>query len=245
MHNGLNLLMSKYQTEVTVSCISWCKRIRMYYFLDKYPNKSRLLGELRIPLPSPPQCEHVNTITLFYDAHFYHPQRSCGKVMFLHLSVILFTVGGWLPKCILGYTHAWVDTPWARHPLGRHLLADTLQQTPPADTPWQTPPGRHPLGRHPLGRHPPGQILSLADTLPWQTPPGHTLPWQTPPGQTPPCPVHAGRYTWLLLRTVRILLECILVSAAATTVSIAIAIMNRYWTHSRRQQQRHKKNVFQ
>ena len=23
--------------------------------------------------------------------YFYHPQRSCGKVMFLHLSVILFT----------------------------------------------------------------------------------------------------------------------------------------------------------
>ena len=38
----------------------------------------------------------------------YHPQRSCGKVMFLHLSVILFT-GGW-------------QTPLGRHPPGRHPL---------------------------------------------------------------------------------------------------------------------------
>ena len=76
-----------------------------------------------------------------------------GKVMFLHLSVILFTVGR-------GYT-----------------------------PPMQTPSGRHPLGRHPL-----------VDT-PWQTPPG-----QTPPGRHPP----ASRR--LLLQTVRILMECILVS---------------------------------
>ena len=34
---------------------------------------------------------------------FYRPQRSCGKVMFLHLSVILST-GGCLPQCMLGYT---------------------------------------------------------------------------------------------------------------------------------------------
>ena len=72
------------------------------------------------------------------------------KVMFLHLSVILFT-GGCLPQCMLGYT-----------PHG---------QTPP------------------LGRHPP-----WADTLHGQTPPR-----QTPPSRR------------LLLRTVRIQLECILV----------------------------------
>ena len=34
--------------------------------------------------------------------HFYRPQRSWGKVMFLHVSVILFTGGG-LPQGILGY----------------------------------------------------------------------------------------------------------------------------------------------
>ena len=61
---------------------------------------------------------------------------SCGKVMFLHLSVILFA-GGWLP---LG-------------PGGVYLWEVCLPLGP-----WgvvYTPPGRHPLGRHPLGRHPP------------------------------------------------------------------------------------------
>ena len=45
-------------------------------------------------------------------------KRSCRKVMFLRLSVILFTGGGCLPKCMLGYT------PWAGTPLGRHPPAD-------------------------------------------------------------------------------------------------------------------------
>ena len=58
---------------------------------------------------------------LLPDIDFYHycPQRSCGKVMFLHLSVILFTGGG-VPQCMLGYTHPLqVDTPWADTPLAR------------------------------------------------------------------------------------------------------------------------------
>ena len=53
--------------------------------------------------------------------HFYCPQRNCGKVMFLHLSVILFTGG-------VSRTTPWVGTPPGRHtipqadtPLGRHL----------------------------------------------------------------------------------------------------------------------------
>ena len=56
-----------------------------------------------------------------------------------------------------------------------------------------TPPGRHTssLGRHPLGRH-----LPRRHTPSWQTPPGRHTPRQTPP----------------LQRTIRILLECILVS---------------------------------
>ena len=57
----------------------------------------------------------------------YHPQRSCGNVMFLHLSVILFTRGGGLPQPPVRHS------PWADAPLGRHL------------------PGRHPLARPPLG----------------------------------------------------------------------------------------------
>ena len=87
--------------------------------------------------------------------HFYRPQRSCGKVMFLHLSVILFTGGG-----------VWYDTPWA----------DTPGKTPPGQThppcrhpSCRIPPGRHPLathssGRHPLGRHP-HEMATAADSM--------------------------------------------------------------------------------
>ena len=79
------------------------------------------------------------------------------------LSVILFT-GGFLPQCMLGYTHPWADTPLGRHPTG------------------QTPLGRQPpLCRHLLGRHPPGQTPSAQCML------GYTpLPsacWDTPPAQ--------------------------------------------------------------
>ena len=70
----------------------------------------------------------------------YRPQRSCGKVMFLHVSVILFTGGG-----------VWqADTPLA----GRHPLPG---QSPPwADTPHrQAPPGMATAvdGVHPTGMH--------------------------------------------------------------------------------------------
>ena len=62
-------------------------------------------------------------------------KRSCGKVMFLQLSVILFTEGG-LPQCMLGYP---------------------LEQAPPgADTPPQQSP-------HPSS-HPPAQCM-LGDTV--------------------------------------------------------------------------------
>ena len=80
------------------------------------------------------------------------------KVIFLHLSVILFT-GGCLPQCMLGY-----HTP----PRSR--------QTPPEQTPPQadTPPSRHPPEQTPpRSRHP-----SRADTPLGQTPP----PIRHPPG---------------------------------------------------------------
>ena len=81
---------------------------------------------------------------------FYRPQRSCGKVMFLHLSVILFT-GGLPPP--------WADTSICRHPSG---------QTPPwADTPWAD---------ISLGRHPPGQTPTWADTHPWADTPQADTP---------------------------------------------------------------------
>ena len=80
--------------------------------------------------------------------YYYRPQRSCGKVMFLHLSVIL-SMGGCLPQCMLGYTP---------------------QQTPPGQTPprqtTHTPPGRHPPGQTP-----PRQTPSRIDTPPRQTSP--------------------------------------------------------------------------
>ena len=85
----------------------------------------------------------------------YHPQRSCGKVIFhRHLSFILFT-GGCLPQCMLGYT-----PPPARHPPGRHPTPGQADipppgQTPPADTPWADIP--LPTGRNPL----------LEDNPPW------------------------------------------------------------------------------
>ena len=74
----------------------------------------------------------------------YRPQRSCGKVMFLHLSVILFT-GGSSP------------------PLGRH--SDPSPGQTPA--PGKTPPGQTPPWAD-IAREdtPPGQT-----TTPRQTPP--------------------------------------------------------------------------
>ena len=62
-----------------------------------------------------------------------------------------------------------------------------------------------------LGYTPPGQ------TPPWADTPLSSACWDTPPAQcilgyTPPSPTQCMLgYTWLLLRTVRILLECILV----------------------------------
>ena len=54
-------------------------------------------------------------------ANFYRPQHSCGKVMFLHPSVILFTWGGvWQTppgRHTPGQTHPpWEDTPLGRQP---------------------------------------------------------------------------------------------------------------------------------
>ena len=89
--------------------------------------------------------------------------RSCGKVMFSQVSVILF-MGGCILACTGAYT-PWSDTPFLGwHPLGRHPL------------PGQTPPPPS-LGRHPL----PGQTrCPLADTPSLGRHPhlGHTpSPW--------------------------------------------------------------------
>ena len=84
--------------------------------------------------------------------HNYRPQRSWGKVMFLHLSVILFSGGGCLPHLPLG-RHPPGQTPPGRHP----LLADTHLPWEDTSLPWADtlPPwAENPVGRHPLGRHP-------------------------------------------------------------------------------------------
>ena len=72
--------------------------------------------------------------------YYYHPQRSCGKVMFLRLSVILFT-GGICPGA------CW-DSPPGRHP------------------PGHTPPGQTPLADNSQADNPsPRQTLPLTDIL--------------------------------------------------------------------------------
>ena len=73
----------------------------------------------------------------------YRPQRSWGKVMFLHVSVILFTVG----------RGDWEDNPLGRHP---PPSADTPANIPP---PWADIPvaqcmlgyGQQTGGTHPTG----------------------------------------------------------------------------------------------
>ena len=109
-----------------------------------------------------------------------------GKVIFLHLSVILFTRGG-LPQCMLGYHPRENAPPRTMHPPGPWTSPGTMHpspsgtmHTPPQDhahTPRTmhspqgpcTPPPRtmHPLPgtMHPPGiMHPPAQSI-LGDTV--------------------------------------------------------------------------------
>ena len=85
---------------------------------------------------------------------YYRPPTKFAKVMFLHLSVILFTGGGCLPQCMLGYTSQWEQTTpweytspprsrhphWSRHTGGSRHPQSRCPPSPRADTPWvQTP----------------------------------------------------------------------------------------------------------
>ena len=87
------------------------------------------------------------------------------KVIFLPLFVILFTGGGGLPQCMLGY-----------HPLEQTPPGPDLPPTPRADTPLDPPP---PGADTPWTRHPPEQ-----------TPPPGTRP--NPRNQTPPYGLRAA-----------------------------------------------------
>ena len=114
-------------------------------------------------------------------ANYYRPQNEVwAKVIFLHLSVILFT-GGVPP----GQVHP----PGRYTPLGRFTPPD---RSPWTGTPWQV---HQPWQVHPHGKvhAPPGQVHPPAGTPP--TPPARYTPGQVPPRQvhsragTPP-----GRY---------------------------------------------------
>ena len=80
--------------------------------------------------------------------HFYRPQRSWAKVMFLQASVILSTTGRCLPQWMLGYHPPGADTPpGSRHPPG----ADPPRSRhPPKETPAY---GQRAAGTHPTGMH--------------------------------------------------------------------------------------------
>ena len=114
--------------------------------------------------------------------HFYQPQWSWAKVMFLQVSVILSTWGGGVSAS--GADPRGADTPLrTRHPPGPH----PLWSKHPLET--DTPPEQTP----PRSRHtPPDQTPPRTKCTPW--PPGSRL-WHT-----------------VNKRLVRILLECILVS---------------------------------
>ena len=90
------------------------------------------------------------------DANFYCPQRSCGKVMFLYMSVILSTAR-------VCHISPQADTPLGRHPPGRPPWADTPEQTTAGQTLSlaDAPPsaqcmlgyGQKAGGTHPTGMH--------------------------------------------------------------------------------------------
>ena len=96
--------------------------------------------------------------------YFCRPQRSCGKVMFLHLSVILFMEGrGCLPQCMLGYI-----------PTGQTLGVSAWGVSTSVHAgihPRQTPPGRHTPRQTPLLADTPWADTSCKDTPPVQTSP--------------------------------------------------------------------------
>ena len=131
-------------------------------------------------------------------SHIYRSQRSWGKVMFLHVSVILFTRG-------------WHPSMPCRSPKGGGLSQHALQVSRP--TPRGELEGSGLWGG--LQAHTQGEVEGSGL---WEGSPGphqggggglqvHTqgcIPACTEADTHPPC-------RWLLLRAVRILLQCILV----------------------------------
>ena len=78
------------------------------------------------------QDQTVFVHRVIQNKYHYHPQRSCGKVMFSQVCVKNSVQGG-VSHHALGQTPSWADTPPGRHPPGRLPQADTprrpLQRT--------------------------------------------------------------------------------------------------------------------
>ena len=109
--------------------------------------------------------------TFFY---FYCLQCSCGKVMFLHVSAILFTE-------LSGRHFPWAHTPLPRHthPGQKPPWAHTPDTHTPSHTPRQTPTWAHTT----LEPQHPGHTPVWAQTPPWAD--THT-PDRHPRADTPP-----------------------------------------------------------
>ena len=145
-----------------------------------------------------------------FSRNYYRPQQSWGKVMFLHMSVILFTGGAGIPACIAAGLRGggWYPSKPCRfpgpHPGGK-LKGIWLGESPgphPRGIWSGGSPGPNPRGKlrgiwpgGSSGPHPRGKFRGI-----WS---GGSIPACTEAGPPPP--------RWLLLREVRILLECILV----------------------------------
>ena len=149
-----------------------------------------------------------------------------GKVIFLHLSVILFTgwgVPGQVAPPLAGTYPPGQVHPQQVHPPGRYTPPGQVPPTPRQVPPGSTPPGQvHPPEQvHPPGRHPPtprqvplplGRYPSRAGTptpghLP-PTPPGrYPSPWA---GTTPQAGTPLSRYTLPLLAGTAPLPQCML-----------------------------------
>ena len=94
-----------------------------------------------------------------------------GKVIFFHLSLILFTKGGVPGQVPPGRYTPWAGTPPGQvHPWQVHPQAGTRSEgtSPQAGTPLAgTPPKQvHPPGRYPLAGTPPRQVHPQAGTPP-------------------------------------------------------------------------------
>ena len=105
---------------------SWSFLLSLFYSFESWPHSAayRYVACIFIFEIS---NSHLNSLLHLIVLTFFRPQRSWSKVMFLHLSLILFTGRGCLPQCMLGYI------PLGGDPPGRHQV-DTLP-------PRKTPPG--------------------------------------------------------------------------------------------------------